>query len=493
MTTMTSAAAPPAALAERCGVAGQQHVLEDWAALSEAERGALTADALDFSFIRSALTASLAAAGAAGVGAKPPAGVVALSDGEGGGAARAEWRELGLKLIAQGKVGVLLLAGGQGTRLGSKLPKGCYDIGLPSGKSLFQLQAERLLALQRLAAAAAGGGGAPLRWFIMTSPFTHADTVAHFEAGGAHFEAGGYFGLDPAQVTFFQQGFLPCMTEEGVVIMESGSKVAKAPDGNGGLYRALALSGALDQMKAAGLEALDVYCVDNSLARLGDPEFVGCCYARGTQVGARVLAKASPEEKVGVFAATPEGRLQVLEYSELDPAKASATDPATGQLYFNWSNICMHYFSIPWLEATVKALSGPGAAYHVARKAIPSKTGAKIPGVKLEMFIFDPFHTAEATTLFEVARDDHFAPVKNAPGSDTDSPDTARALLLGQGARWASAAGAAVAGGCAGLEVPPLVSYAGEGLEGVVRGKAVNAPGPWLLGADGSLSAGKQA
>lgn len=472
-----------AALQARCGAAGQQQVLEDWDQLPQEERAQLAEDlqAIDFGFVRSALTASLSAAGAAAAGASPAAGVVQLDGGASAGQ-REEWRALGLRLVAEGKAGVLLLAGGQGTRLGSKLPKGCYDIGLPSHRSLFRLQAERLLKLQRLAASANGGEGRPLRWFIMTSPFTHNDTVAHFEAGG-------YFGLSKDQITFFQQGFLPCMTEEGQIIMETSSKVATAPDGNGGLYRALHVTGALAAMRDAGVEALDVYCVDNSLARLGDPEFVGCCYSRQTQVGARVLAKAYPEEKVGVFAYTPDGSLQCLEYSELDPAQASSINPATGQLYYNWSNICMHYFSLPWLAATVKALSGPGAAYHIARKAIPSKSGEKIPGVKLEMFIFDPFHTAKKTTLFEVEREDHFAPVKNAPGSDTDSPDTARALLLAQGARWAAAAGAKVAPGCAGLEVPPLVSYAGEGLGKVVDGKDVPAPGPWLLAADGSLSA----
>lgn len=454
-----------------------------------------TTQALDFGFIKSALAASLAASSAAGAGARPAEGVIEL--GAADAATRAAWRARGLELIAAGKAAVLLLAGGQGTRLGSKLPKGCYDVGLPSGRSLFALQAERLKSLQALAAREAGSGNGasgaaeakppkPLRWYIMTSPFTHADTVAHFEAAA-------YFGLDPAQVFFFQQGFLPCLTEDGAIIMEAPGRVAKAPDGNGGLYRALRVTGALADMKKNGVEALDVYCVDNALARLGDPEFLGACHAAGADVGARALAKAHPEEKVGVFALTPEGRLQCLEYSELDPEKASAADPATGKLYYNWSNICMHYFGLPWLERTVSALCGPGAAYHVARKAIPSKSGEKVAGVKLEMFIFDPFRTADRTTLFEVARDDHFAPVKNAPGSATDSPDTARALLLRQGARWAAAAGARVAGGCEGLEVPAALSYAGEGLEALLEGKEVPAPGPWLLAADGSLSAGRAA
>ncbi|KAF6254097.1 nucleotide-diphospho-sugar transferase [Scenedesmus sp. NREL 46B-D3] len=396
---------------------------------------------------------------------------------------RAEWRQLGLRLIRQGKVGVLLLAGGQGTRLGSSAPKGCYDVGLPSHKSLFQLQAERLLAVQQLAAAAGDADSQPtplaIPWFIMTSPFTHEETRQHFE----HHR---YFGLRPSQVTFFQQGFLPCLTPDGQVIMQTRSKVAKAPDGNGGLYRALQSSGALAKMQGSGLEALDVYCVDNILARLADPEYIGCCYSRRSQLGCRVLAKAYPEEKSchastashqlvqasngaamrvrGMHCATGAGVLGA------GPRKAAAVDPATGKLVYNWSNICMHYFALPWLQSAVQQLQ-QAAAYHIAHKQIPERGGGKVPGVKLEMFIFDPFCSAKDVTLFEVAREDHFAPVKNAPGSGADSPEAARAALLQQGARWVAAAGGSLAGGVQGVEVPALLSYAGEGLQQLVGGK----------------------
>lgn len=466
-----------------CAGAEQQHLLDDWDSLAPSEQQQLTVDiqGLDFPFIKRALQASQEAAAALHAKSQPVNDAVTLQDTT--AEQRAEWRQLGLQLLAQGKVGVLLLAGGQGTRLGSTLPKGCYDVGLPSHKSLFQLHAERLLAVQRLAAAAGGGagvGGQPMQvpWYIMTSPFTHQDTLDHFEQHA-------YFGLDRGQVKFFQQGFLPCLTAEGQVIMETPSKVAKAPDGNGGLYAALEDSGTLADMAGRGVEALDVLCVDNILARVGDPEFVGACYARGSELGARMLAKAYPEEKVGVFAQDERGRMQVLEYSELDPATASATNPDTGKLFYNWSNICMHYFSLPWLKAAAQHLR-TAAVYHIAHKQIPAKGGVKVPGLKLEMFIFDPFHTAEKTTLFEVAREDHFAAVKNAPGSATDSPDTARAALLAQGARWVAAAGGQLAPGCEGVEVSPLVSYAGEGLQELVQGKTLQGPVAQLLTREGS-------
>eukprot|EP00879_Flechtneria_rotunda_P014409 GHRR01015056.1.p1 GENE.GHRR01015056.1~~GHRR01015056.1.p1 ORF type:complete len:409 (+),score=142.06 GHRR01015056.1:496-1722(+) len=385
-------------LRNKCASAGQQHLWSDWEELKAEEQQELLQDIqeLDFDFIRRALQSSQAAVASADIpNSQPAQDVITLQNAD--DAQKANWRQLGLQLIAQGKVGVLLLAGGQGTRLGSTLPKGCYDVGLPSHKSLFQLQAERLLAVQRIAAAAAGKAAAEVQlpWFIMTSPFTHQDTLDHFESHK-------YFGVDPQQITFFQQGFLPCITPQGKIILETASKVAKAPDGNGGLYRALQTSGTLDKMQALGLEALDVYCVDNILARVADPEYLGCCYSRGGQLGAKVVAKAFPTERVGVFAQDSRGRLQVLEYSELDPAIASAIDPETGNLYYNWSNICMHYFSIPWLVSAAEQLSA-AAKYHIANKQIHAKAGTKVPGIKLEMFIFDPFHTAEKTILFEVS------------------------------------------------------------------------------------------
>ena len=161
----------------------------------------------------------------------------------------------------------------------------------------------------------------------------------------------------------------------------------------------------------------------------------------------------------------------MVEYSELDPAEAAAVDPATGRLRYGWSNVCLHYFERRWLEAVAGRLSGEGR-YHLARKQIPS-LGGKVAGVKLELFIFDAFPWAEHTALLEVARAEEFAPVKNAPGSATDSPDTARAAILALHRRWVEEAGGAVEGEAeAGVEVSPLVSYAGEGLESV-KGRTV--------------------
>jgi len=177
---------------------------------------------------------------------------------------------------------------------------------------------------------------------------------------------------------------------------------------------------------------------------------------------ARVVAKSYPEEKVGVFARRG-GRLEVVEYSELDPTESSAIDPETGMLLYNWSNICLHYFDRRWLEGVTGRLADAGR-YHIARKQIPSVEG-KVPGIKLELFIFDTFPLADQTALLEVKRDEEFAPVKNAPGSKADSPDTARAAILALHRRWVEAAGGEVMQDV--VEISPLVSYSGEGLEWV--------------------------
>lgn len=163
---------------------------------------------------------------------------------------------------------------------------------------------------------------------------------------------------------------LPAFTPQGKIIMEAEGKVAMAPDGNGGLYVALDKHGIFKDMETHGVEALDCCSVDNILVRVGDPVFAGYCVSNDIQCGARVVAKSYPEEKVGVFAQRG-GKLQVVEYSELDPVEASSVDEDTGVLKYNWSNICLHYFEREWLKRVSNDLMA-GGQYHVAKKKIPS-------------------------------------------------------------------------------------------------------------------------
>ena len=376
------------------------------------------------------------------------------------------WRELGAAAIRENKLAVVLLAGGQGTRLGSDKPKGMYNIGLPSNKSLFELQGERLRKLGALAR-----GAAPV-WYVMTSPFTHDVTVEYFKSKS-------FFGLDEKDVFFFKQGTLPCFTEAGEIILSSLKDVAQAPDGNGGIYAAMAREGVIKDMKRRGIEHVYVYCVDNALVQVGDPAFVGRCIESGCEAGAKVIPKAYPTEPVGVFATrknplTGKKEVHVVEYSEIPEEMATEKDKRTGELRFNAANIALHYFSFNFLSKCCLEIELP---HHVARKKIPYvdlTTGLTVKptepnGIKLEAFIFDVYRFAESVCFVQGDRAEDFAPVKNAEGAGKDSPDTARDLITKLHARWIADAGGCVAKAKKGdktprCEVAPSVSYAGEGI-----------------------------
>jgi UDP-N-acetylglucosamine/UDP-N-acetylgalactosamine diphosphorylase len=382
----------------------------------------------------------------------------------------ARWRDVGLDVVRQKSLAVVLLAGGQGTRLGSANPKGMYDVGLPSATSLFALQGERLAKLGALARAP------PPVWYVMTSPFTHDMTVKFFKRHK-------YFGLNAKDVIFFKQGTLPCFTEDGEIILKSFEEVSEAPDGNGGIYAALAREGIIDDMRARGIEHVYAYCVDNALVQVGDPAFVGCCVERRCDAGAKVITKAYPTEPVGVFATrvnaeTGKKEYHVVEYSEIPESLATAKDKKTGALKFNAANIALHYYSFDFLAKCCLDLKLP---HHIARKKIPYldvDTGETITpeqpnGIKLEAFIFDVYKYANSVCIVQGDRARDFAPVKNAEGTGKDSPDTARALITALHAQWIIDAGGVIENVPEGVspacEIAPRASYAGENIPPGVR------------------------
>ncbi|XP_010941682.1 UDP-N-acetylglucosamine diphosphorylase 2 isoform X1 [Elaeis guineensis] len=467
---------PPQALLERLKDYGQEDAFALWDELSQEERDLLVKDieSLDLPRVDRIIRCSLGSQGHPLPAIEPvPEGSVSTVE-ERTPEERERWWKRGLKAIAEGKLAVVLLSGGQGTRLGSSDPKGCFNIGLPSGKSLFQLQAERILCVQRLAAQSTDGsaGTVPIHWYIMTSPFTD-------EATRKFFESHKYFGLEADQVTFFQQGTLPCVSGDGRFIMETPYKVARAPDGNGGLYAALRSSRLLEDMAMRGVKYVDVYGVDNALVRVADPAFLGYFIDKGVTAAAKVVRKAYPQEKVGVFVQRGRGGpLTVMEYSEMDPSMASEINQTTGRLRFCWSNICLHMFTLDFLNQVANGLE-KDSIYHLAEKKIPSIHGYTI-GLKLEQFIFDAFAYAPSTALFEVLREEEFAPVKNANGASYDTPDSARLMLLRLHSRWVVAAGGFLTHSVplylTGVEISPLCSYAGENLEAICRGRTFHAP-----------------
>jgi UDP-N-acetylglucosamine/UDP-N-acetylgalactosamine diphosphorylase len=376
-----------------------------------------------------------------------------------------KWYQSGLDLIAENKVGVVLMAGGQGTRLGSSAPKGCFDIGLPSSKSLFQIQAERIRKIQQLAQKKAGHGEdkkVVVPWYVMTSGPTRGPTETYFQENN-------YFGLEKENVFIFEQGVLPCISNDGKILLESKGRVAVAPDGNGGIYQALVTSNVMGDMRKRGIEHVHAYCVDNCLVKVADPVFIGFSASKDVDIATKVVRKRNATESVGLIL-LKNGRPDVVEYSEIDNETAEAKDAKQPDvLKFRAGNIVNHYYSFRFLESIPEwAHKLP---HHVARKKIPyvdTEKGTTVKpekpnGIKLEQFVFDVFPMLELNKFacMEVKREDEFSPLKNAKGTGEDDPDTSKRHIMQQGKRWAQAAGATVVSEDSedGIEVSPLISY----------------------------------
>ncbi|KAG6817926.1 hypothetical protein H0H87_012394 [Tephrocybe sp. NHM501043] len=467
-------------LRKRYQAARQEHLFTFWSQLDPEEQASLATqlNALDIERVNRIYDKAIRSES----GALSPTSLAATIEPLPKGASESvgtlvkdeEWRKIGLEAIARGEVGVLLMAGGQGTRLGSTDPKGCYDIGLPSHKSLFQYQAERIARLQSVAEVEARKptGSVVIPWYVMTSGPTR-------EATENFFKSNSYFGLDSKNVIIFEQGTLPCLADDGTVFLETPSRVAVAPDGNGGLYAATrspisAVNKSYTVLSDLGTRKIlyvHAYCVDNCLVRVADPVFLGYSIQKQADCAAKVVPKASPTESVGVVAYR-DSKFSVVEYSEITKEQAERRDSETGELSFRAGNIANHFYTTAFLNQVEEFEEQ--LAFHIARKKIPHvdlKTKevvrpSKPNGMKLEMFVFDVFPFTESFAVLEVARKEEFSPLKNAPGTGSDDPDTSRRDLLAQHKRFLENAGATVQEGVE-IEISPLVSYAGEGLESI--------------------------
>lgn len=350
-------------------------------------------------------------------------------------------RSFGEQAIANGEVAVLLVAGGQGSRLGFDKPKGMFPVGPVSGASLFELHARKVLALQTRY-------NARVPFLVMTSPATHADTEAYFQAHA-------FFGLPRADVFFFQQGTMPAVdVASGRLLLEQPGQLFLSPNGHGGTLTALADSGLLADLKRGGVRHVFYFQVDNPLVRVADPAFVGRHIQTASEVSSKVVFKDRPEEKVGILAEVA-GRCGIIEYSDL-PADMAAEREPSGELRYRAGSPAIHLFSVPFLERITGG--DTRLAYHIARKKVPhvgEPNPARENALKFELFVFDALPLADRWLAMSTDRADEFAPLKNATGAD--SPETCRQMQIDRAARWLRAAGVEVPAGCP-VEIDPLVA-----------------------------------
>lgn len=469
----------------------QTHVINYWNQLENMEKESLSneindldLDALMNAFKRSVEDYNLG--GSVDADISPIADDCKGSVADSSAATLQHYEHVGLEAISKGQVAVILLAGGQGTRLGVNYPKGMFSVGLPSNKTLFQLQAERLGKIANIANETFprnSSSASILPWYIMASKPTSKATKSFFEENN-------FFGLGPDCVTIFEQGTLPCFSLQGKMLMESKSKVCNAPDGNGGLYKALVKEGILEDMTSKGIKYVHIYCVDNVLVKVADPVFIGFCIEKNANCAAKVVKKIEPEEKVGVICQVKD-KYQVVEYSEISEATRNCQQ-ANGDLKYNAGNICNHFLSTDFLNKFCRDHERE-LKYHIAEKKIAciDENGVyQKPtfnnGIKLEKFIFDIFQFSNAVwatgnfAVWEVQREDEFSPLKNGVDSKLDNANTCRNDLMCLHSRWLAKAGAKFAKDCkkdlfdGNFEISPLISYSGEGLKSIVQNKTLN-------------------
>ncbi|WP_022754117.1 UTP--glucose-1-phosphate uridylyltransferase [Butyrivibrio fibrisolvens] len=394
---------------EKLAKYGQEHVLKYYDELSEESKKALLQqiDETDF-----AVLSKCSELGKGGDRGKfSPLAAMQLPEIEAG---REEFERIGIETIKAGKTAAVLLAGGMGTRLGSDNPKGMYDIGLSKNVYIFQRLFENLMDSVNAA------GGAYIHLFIMTSEKNHEATVKFLTEKK-------FFGYPEDKVTFFKQDMAPASDYEGKVYMEGKDRISTSPNGNAGWFSSIIRAGLLDVIHAEGIEWIDVFAVDNVLQRICDPCFVGATVKRGVSVGAKVVKKNAPDEKVGVMC-LEDGKPSIVEYYELSQEMMDAKDE-NGDPAYNFGVILNYLFN----EKALEEIASKELPLHVVEKKIPHidenaqlVKPEKPNGCKFEQLVLDMIHMLDSCLPYEVVREKEFAPIKNATG--VDSVESAREL-----------------------------------------------------------------
>jgi UDP-N-acetylglucosamine/UDP-N-acetylgalactosamine diphosphorylase len=456
-------------LRERLARARQEHVLRFWGDLDDAARAAFLdeLEGLDVELITRLSRLPETGSDRGSEGALSPAPVLRLGE-KPSPWTRREATEHGEALLAAGRVGLFLVAGGQGSRLGLGGPKGCVAFGPLSGRSLYEIHAQSVRALRERYRA-------DVPWYVMTSPANDNDAATR-----AFFARHRFFGLPPGDVVFLQQAVLPAVDLEGRLVLADRGRLFQSPNGHGGAFAAFGAGGGIEDAQRRGVEHLFYYQVDNPLVRIADPFFLGLHDLTRSEMSLKVLEKTGPEENIGVVAMRG-GRPAVIEYSELKRRRdIAARRDGRGRLVFGMGSIAIHAFTLELFTRVARgAVELP---YHVAEKEVEGldEEGVrrKLRAKKFERFVFDALPSAQRFLCVEVAREEEFAPVKNATG--VDSLESARGMVVAEHRRWLREAGIEVRGRA---EISPLVAARPEELEAVVgeveslakwRGKAID-------------------
>ncbi len=422
--------------------AGQARLADSIRALpdDQADRLLLQVASIDLPLVERLVRELVRDPAQAAPGSIGPAEVDRLPADDAGRANRRMAFEAGEQALRDNRVAVVLLAGGQGTRLGFDHPKGMFPIGPVSNAPLFEVHAAGVGATRRRY-------GCDLPFLLMTSDVNDAETRAFFEQQML-------FGLQPDSVTTFVQGMLPAVDPvTGDILREAPDRLALSPDGHGGIFRAMGRAAMLGDLEERGIDVIMTFQVDNPLMRPADPEFIGAHLLARAQMSTLVVAKSAPEERMGVMA-TVDGRTALVEYTDLPSGLEAQRDDAGGLLYWAGST------GVHCLDRAFAMRLATGEIplpFHRADKRVATvdDPDPQAPNaVKFEAFMFDALPLAERTATVEMAREERFAPVKNADG--TDSPDTCRAAMVDRAARWLEAAGATVPRGADGASAHPI-------------------------------------
>lgn len=445
----------------RAVVPSQEHVLAHWETLDEISRARLATqiDEVDFDLF---MTEDQQQATPQRIdGPLQPPRVITLEEQS---VSREAFLE-GEHCLSEGRVGVVLVAGGMGTRLGFEHPKGMFPIGPVSGHTLFQVLIERIVALGRKY-------GVRIPLYLMTSDVTHEATIRYLRENDA-------FGLNSDDLHVFCQGTLPTIdAKTRRLLLASPGKLASCPDGHGGLLEAARKNGCFDEMSRRGIDVLYYGQMDNPLLQIADPELIGQHLLGNADITTQVIRRASPTEKVGMFVSRG-SKVWVLEYSELPKEVVTATDDDGSPLF--WAgNTGAHLFRVPFLQ---RIASRPNALpAHPCRKKVthideqgriqqPDDPNA----IKFERFIFDLMHHTNHSLLVESDRAATFAPVKNPESMSTDTVATSRAAMIKLHTSWLREAGTEVAPGVD-VEISPLFALNKSDLRGKTLAALVGEP-----------------